>query len=63
MPQEGWLTLETAMTQFVGSVPGLYIRLTVSDARSRMDAATQSPIFEPSFSLEEPAKAQDSGCS
>jgi two-component system cell cycle sensor histidine kinase/response regulator CckA len=68
MPQGGKLIIETANTEMDESFvkrypypvqPGLYIRLTVSDTGSGMDAQTRARIFEPFFTTKE--KGQGTG--
>jgi two-component system, cell cycle sensor histidine kinase and response regulator CckA len=68
MPQGGKLIIETGNTEmdelFVQRYPypvqpGSYIRLTVSDTGTGMDAATRARIFEPFFTTK--AKGQGTG--
>jgi CheY-like chemotaxis protein len=69
MPQGGRLTLEAANVKLknalasrqAGIVPGEYIRLSVNDTGSGMDAETQSHIFEPFFTTKEPGKGTGLG--
>ena len=69
MPQGGRLILEAVnveldaplATRLGGMAPGKYIRLTVSDTGSGMDAETQTHIFEPFFTTKEPGKGTGLG--
>ena len=69
MPQGGRLILEAVnveldaplATRLGGMAPGQYIRLTVSDTGSGMDAETQTHIFEPFFTTKEPGKGTGLG--
>jgi CheY-like chemotaxis protein len=69
MPSGGKLALRTANVtvdedfarQFDGAKPGRYIRLTVSDTGSGMDAETQSHIFEPFFTTKGQGKGTGLG--
>lgn len=69
MPQGGRLRLEatnigisrSAATRLAGIGPGPYIRLTVQDTGSGMDADVQSHIFEPFFTTNEPGKGTGLG--
>ncbi len=66
MPQGGRLLIETCNADLneeycrrTGSVPpGRYVRLSVSDEGTGMDASTLGKIFEPFFSTKERKKAQ-----
>jgi PAS domain S-box-containing protein len=61
MPGGGRLTIATGH----GSVPerGDYVRLTISDTGTGMDAATQAQIFEPFFTTKEEGKGTGLGLS
>lgn len=69
MPQGGRLTIEATnvelhqplTNQEAGIAPGEYIKLTVSDTGSGMDAETQSHIFEPFFTTKELGKGTGLG--
>jgi two-component system cell cycle sensor histidine kinase/response regulator CckA len=69
MPQGGRLTLEAMNVELhetltnlqAGIAPGEYIKLTVSDTGTGMDAETQSHIFEPFFTTKEPGKGTGLG--
>jgi PAS domain S-box-containing protein len=71
MPTGGRLTLETANIEFTTShnchsetaPPGSYVRLTVSDTGSGMDAETLDHIFEPFFTTKEVGKGTGLGLS
>ena len=61
MPKGGMLTIETANVTFadvttiheIEVTAGNYVKLSVSDSGSGMDAATQARIFEPVFNTKE----------
>jgi two-component system, cell cycle sensor histidine kinase and response regulator CckA len=69
MPQGGRLTIEATNVEIdesrigrlSGMAPGGYIKLTVSDTGSGMDAETQAHIFEPFFTTKEPGKGTGLG--
>jgi CheY-like chemotaxis protein len=69
MPLGGRLTLEATnvkldpllASRLGGIAPGEYIKLTVSDTGSGMDAETQTHIFEPFFTTKEPGKGTGLG--
>jgi two-component system cell cycle sensor histidine kinase/response regulator CckA len=54
MPEGGFLTIETAVATLAagdvaGCEPGSYVRLTVRDTGTGMDAETRARVFEPFF--------------
>src|SRR5947199_3831817 len=69
MPQGGKLVLKTANISFEkesanhypGVEPGSYVRLTVSDTGSGMDADTRAHIFEPFFTTKGEGKGTGLG--
>jgi signal transduction histidine kinase len=69
MPLGGRLTLEATNVKLdpllasrLGAIaPGEYIKLTVSDTGSGIDAETQTHIFEPFFTTKEPGKGTGLG--
>jgi len=71
MPHGGKLTLEASnlvlqpetSSNPMGSKPGEYVVLTISDTGSGMDQATQKHIFEPFFTTKEPGKGTGLGLS
>jgi two-component system cell cycle sensor histidine kinase/response regulator CckA len=71
MPTGGRLTMETANIEFTTShncrfeniPPGRYVRLTVSDTGSGMEAETLDHIFEPFFTTKEVDKGTGLGLS
>jgi two-component system, cell cycle sensor histidine kinase and response regulator CckA len=66
MPRGGILRLETAVVQ-VGApaaaahAPGEYVRLTISDTGTGMDAATLEHLFEPFFTTKGPNRGTGLG--
>jgi signal transduction histidine kinase len=71
MPKGGTLTIETAQVELTRSpvyhltplLPGLYVRLAVSDTGCGMDRNTQSHIFEPFFTTKGEGKGSGLGLS
>ena len=64
MPHGGALSIRTEATEVdeadcrtnPEAVPGRYVRLTVSDTGSGMDAETVARVFEPFFTTKEPGQ-------
>ena len=71
MPGGGQLTIKTAVVDFEDEYgreqptvePGTYVRLTVSDTGTGMDAATQSHLFEPFFTTKKTGEGTGLGLS
>ncbi len=71
MPHGGRLTVALAAVELgpdeaeghLGAHPGPYLRLTVRDTGTGMDAPTQARLFEPFFTTKEPGKGTGLGLS
>ncbi|HTV59806.1 MAG TPA: ATP-binding protein [Verrucomicrobiae bacterium] len=71
MPNGGKLVIETSLAEYseaearhhVGSRPGRFVLVTVTDAGIGMDKATMARIFEPFFTTKPPGKGTGLGLS